>query len=361
VVSLKFYATKNVETKKILAILQVKAEQKRPDIVYMLNTLDKTGLAMGERMNYTEYLRYLGLASNGQLTPEGAKAVKSGLVMIPEYGIYELSYVDEPTLPDMQDGHIVIDFKPVEAKSREIQGNVDDFNEYMNLDDKTYKTWKKGGQKKFHLRFERKNNNKPKIIKKPDTRASVELSFNTETGNVSWKFSSQEHEYAIKNYPAIDVYQNVKKMVKNWDEEHKAHIVSFNEVRDNPNKIRDFKETQHAQDFQLEYDFGRDYAAYRITVDDVDLLPRTIDDAREWTYQLMLMRIGKDGGYHTIRNIMDTLGKIIEEKPLRKRHPALNVGWEYVEGKLGTSTNTEDKNLFRSIRAAEDLTPEAGI
>jgi hypothetical protein len=179
----------------------------------------------------------------------------------------------------------------------------------------------------------------------------------SEMGNVAWKFSTPDLEFTITKYQAIDVYHNIKKMVKNWDDEHKAHVVSFNEVRNDPNKVRDFKEAQHAQDLPLEYAFGKDNATYRVLVDDIDLLPRTVDDARQWTYQLLLMRIGNQEGYHAIRSITDTLTRIIEEKPLRKRHPDLTVGWTYVEEKLRASTTKEDKNLLRSIMAAEDLTP----
>jgi hypothetical protein len=352
----KFYATKNVEIKRIVAILQVKAEYRRPDIVFMLNNLEKTGLTTGERKNYAEYLQYMGLTANGQLTTEGARAVKSGLVMVPEYGIYELMYIDEPTLPDMQNGHIAIDFRPVEAKSKDMQGTVDDFNDYQNYDDKTYKTWRKGAQKKFHVKFERKNNNKPKIIKKPDTKATIQLTYNTEANKVDWKFTSQDYDFNIKDYTALDIYANIKKMVKNWDDENKAHIVSFNEIKDNKSKMKDFKETLQAQEFQLEYKFGKDNTTYRVAADDVDILPRTISDAREWAYELLL--IGLDGGYHTIKSITDKMATIMEEKPLRKRHPELTVDWGYVEEKLKASKVPEDKNLLIMIRAAEDLTPE---
>jgi len=297
----KFYATKNVEIKRIVAILQVKAEYRRPDIVFMLNNLEKTGLTTGERKNYAEYLQYMGLTANGQLTTEGARAVKSGLVMVPEYGIYELMYIDD-------------------------------------------------------VKFERKNNNKPKIIKKPDTKATIQLTYNTEANKVDWKFTSQDYDFNIKDYTALDIYANIKKMVKNWDDENKAHIVSFNEIKDNKSKMKDFKETLQAQEFQLEYKFGKDNTTYRVAADDVDILPRTISDAREWAYELLL--IGLDGGYHTIKSITDKMATIMEEKPLRKRHPELTVDWGYVEEKLKASKVPEDKNLLIMIRAAEDLTPE---
>jgi len=88
-------ARKKMDINQITAILILKRKEKRPDIIYLIKHWESMQISDGERVNLCQYLESLNLMRNERITPDGERAIKSGDVMIPESGVYNLFYVQD--------------------------------------------------------------------------------------------------------------------------------------------------------------------------------------------------------------------------------------------------------------------------
>lgn len=347
---LKISAKKRIDLYRAQCLLQLKVEEKRPDLVWYLKNIGRWGLSVGETNNMERYLSYLGLISEGELTDTGRKAVKTGKVMVPEAGLYEILYTK-----DVAFGNRIITIqrkRPVDV----IEGNTEEFLDYELYDQRIYRDLNnaKHSMGEFWLKFERPKGENPKIIYAGTLEASVEL--RKDSSNSFLDFTLNKSRYNIKerqNLEGFSAELNIKNWIKSWNRDLSAMEVSYEEAKKNPAMLNNFKTTLSLQGRHLEFSQGTDEDDWDVDIT-LSVAPKTVADADKWISHLTIEKMEEKNKYIRKKNILKIQEGILQNSTIISKFPDFSPDIENTLDKL----KKEKKEIYYMVLAAEDLTLE---
>jgi hypothetical protein len=345
----KLRAKKKIDIGHIYAILTIKVREERPDIITLLRYLDNLDLSKGENQNLKKYLEYLNLIKNDRLTVLGDKAIESGFVMMPESGLYEIFYIKDRVASDQ-----VIHFVRIRP-DREAQGNTSEFTDYEQFDNNIFISWKDSNLL-FHMKFDRIGNRVPMVIKKDYVDGNLEIDYDSSKGTLLIVESNTLGiKHLVENYSQFNFEENISKLLGNWDREYNVQLITFDEAKSNPVMITSFKKRISFKDRSIVFPWGKDDSNYNVIIEDFNVLPINLRDAKQWLYSLILLKLKSENSYYTMSYIIEKEKEILKNTPLNKKYGGIFFNESEL---LDIIRNDKDNNdLLLNIRIAEDLYP----
>lgn len=346
-------ARKKIDVGCISAILTLKIKEKRPDIVALLDHMDKLNISDGEKENLGNYLeKYLNLIKDGRLTGRGETATRTGYVWMPEFGRYDIYYIKDKVIGDR-----VIHFDRMSPEGF-IKENIEEFTDYSHFDEEEHISWKRNEQE-FYIKFNTSNGSIPKVARKDYIGAAVEIIHDSKSGT-KLKVESSDHEFRhAEDCDSFLPGNNLERLVKNWRNDISTQLVSFDEIKSNTTILTTFKrrlDNNQVSEKNLYFSWGKDDGDYTIEIDGLDVLPKTMADAKKWLYALLVMGLKDEKSYFTIDYILDKEKLILDNTPLKRLYDNL-----FIDGKEALqliSNDSQCDGIALNIRIAQDLYPE---
>ncbi len=345
---------KEINVNRIICLLELKIKEKRPDLIWFLRNLGKWDFSEGEEKNMFRYLDYLGLVKGNNLTDIGRDALTSGFVLVPEAGIYELLYIQDKVL-----GNVVIDFNRIDPK-KELEGNLEEFSNYENFDEKIFEIFKKNKNDQFWLKFEKPMDGPPRVIIKNPIKGNLkvrfgldkppEIEFDCRNGNTLY--------YRKVQFDGFDPKKNLSKWFKNWDLNNNSLSLTFDEAKENPGILNSFRRSIKLIGQSLFLGRDKDDGDWKVNVA-VPVLPKTETDARKWLNDLLLKKVVEKSGYISISEIERMEKELINSTPIKKKFPKIVAsGDEFFEG---MKKDNQLRDISRMVQTVEDLSPEVSL
>jgi len=342
---------KNIDVHRAECLLQIKVQDERPDIVWYLKNLDRWKLTEGESENMERYLDYLGLISRGEVTHEGDEAIKTGKVMIPEAGLYEILYTK-----DIAFGNKIIKIRRKRPLDM-IGGATQDFSDYELYDQNFYEDLSRGKHSlgKFWIKFERQTGEKPKIIKNGSSDAELVLRAKRDGSKLLFSFKDRKnHKMNTEvHLPSFDIDNNMKQWFNKWDGDARCIEKSYDEAKESPAMLKNFRTTEKLEGQQVNMPTGVDRGDWSLKVN-VPVAPKTDKDLKNWVSHIAREDLENNPRYMLKRDIEVMLKDIIEDTPIPVKFPKYTVSGEKIVEKF----KKNDHELFSMVQAAEDLTPK---
>lgn len=348
----KLIAKKQITIKHISAILTIKMKESRPDLVYLMRNLEQLDVTDGERLNLRRHLEYLNLIKDGVITTVGDNAVETGMTYIPESGFYDLFYIAQPELGlDAE----IIHFERKSPDRDNSDGNTKPFSEYEQFDGKKWISWKEK-ELEFGVYFERSGDNPPMVIHVNGISCGVTLaSTDCLSAQHTIKMKSPEFNYEDKSYAKFDLSENLPNLISDWDDKMKAKRVSFKEIKNNSDLLRNFKMRDHGLAKKLIFADTEDDDTWSIDIDHIDIVPKTGNDAEAWLGALLRLRLQEDKCHATLKYCEDIIRDIIDDSPLNRSYPNLLLEGDQI---FKTMKGFNDSDIMQDIQTAEDLSPD---
>jgi len=349
----KLHARKSINIVQRTAIATIKIKEKRPDLCYLLKNLGQLDFSKGEKNNLDLYLEYLDLLKNGILTPEGKRTLETTKAFIPEYGLYNLQFISEPVLGLDS----IIHFerkKPGKMRDDKNESNLIqiDLREYNN---RIYSSWKKGDLE-FSICFESNGNNFPSVILTESKTATAELRCEeASSSRTELNIENNELKYRDIYFSMFSLRDNLPNLIDNWDSSVRAKMVTFEEVKGNKEVLESFLQRNIAIEKKtLIFSKGGD-GDWNVELSEINVIPRTESDAKQWLCKLMAMQLQKEQCYYTPEHCENTVRKIAKQTPITRVYGELQLNRSEIVSILKELGETE---LLTSIMIAEDLSPE---
>ena len=351
----RLIAKKQITIKHISAILTIKLKESRPDLVSLMRNLEQLDMTDGERLNLQLHLEYLNLLKDGIITTSGDRAIETGMVYIPESGFYDLFYIRQPELGLDAD---IIHFERKSPNVKSMEGNTTTFSEYKRFDGKKWTSWK-DKELEFCVYFERSGDNPPVIIRKKEIACGVTLdSKDDPTMQHTIKVNANEFKYEDKSYVKFDLSKNLQNLIHDWDQRIKVKRVSFEDVKDNPDLLRNFKTREHGMAKKLIFADGDDDDTWSIDIDHIDIVPKNPKNAELWLVTLLRFRLQEEQCHATLQYCEEIVKDIINNSPLNRSHPKLSLDGNKIFKIIGKFS---DSGTMQDIQIAEDLFPSGSF
>ena len=348
----RIIAKKQITIKHISAILTIKLKESRPDLVYLMRNLEELDITDGERLNLQLHLEYLNLLKDGTITTSGDRAIETGMAYIPESGFYDLFYIIQPEL-GLDAVIIHFERKTPNRKSME-EGNTTTFSEYKLFDRKKWTSWK-DKELEFGVYFERSGDNPPVIICKKEIACGVTLDSNDYPSmQHTIKVNANEFKYEDKSYAKFDLSKNLPNLIHDWDQKIKVKRVSFEDVKDNPDLLRNFKTREHGMAKKLIFADNYDDDTWSIDIDHIDIVPKNHKNAELWLVTLLRFRLQEEQCHATLQYCEEIVKDIINNSPLNRSHPKLSLDGDKI---FKIIKKFSDCDTMQDIQIAEDLFP----
>lgn len=353
--TVKLHARKTINILPISAILTLKIKEYRPELCYFLKNLGQLELSKGEKDNLALYLEYLGLLKNGTLTSEGKRALETAEVFVPESGLYDLQLISQPFLGlDSQIVHFERK-RPGKGNNEKNENNLISFDAANEFNNKIYSSWKKEDLE-FSIYFESNGNDSPFVSLTEPKTATAEL--RCEEGSSSGtelKIGNNELKYRDLYFSMFSLRENLLNLVDNWDSSVQAKRVRFEEVIGNKEVLESFFQRNIAMEKKaLLFSKGVD-GDWSIELSEIEVIPQTESDAKQWLCKLMVIQLQKKQCYYTLGHCEQIVQQIAKKTPISRVYGELQLSRDEIISILEGFGETE---LLISIRIAEDLSPE---
>ena len=353
---IQLIATKKIDVHRIHCILQMKVNEQRPDIVWFLKKLGRWGLSSGEEQNIEDYLEYLGLMRDGDITNDGKNAKETNQVMIPEAGLYEISYVIDKIF-----GSRIVNY--MRKRPRDIlEGNTQEFEEFDIFDEKVHQVQflPNVQDDMIWLKFQRQRNAIPKVIHSGTLESIVSISY--ESGkdtmmsfHMTLNNRKINHEEAIRNF---NPNSNLSIWLKEWNASAEAIDMSYEEAKSNPATIHGFKVSKSLQGISLQMGDITDNGDWTVDMT-LSAVPKSQKDADKWIYHLITDDVMKNARYLSLSQLEELELDLIEDTPLKRKFPKLFLKGPHLLDLM--SKDDEILEAYQRIIAVEDLTPSFNI
>jgi len=345
-------AKKQIEINRISAVLTIKLKESRPDLVFLMKNLEKLKITQGERLNLQLYLDYLNLVRDGVITTSGERAIETGMVDIPESGFYDLFYLSQKELGlDAE----IIHFERKSPDKNNTEGKTIAFDTYKKFDRKNWTSWKEK-ELEFSVYFERSGDNPPKIIRKGSIGGEVTLNSNNNSSTHQLlKVSANDFSYETQTFTQFDLDENLSNLIENWNNDIKVKYVTFEEVKDKSENLRNFKMREHGLKGKLIFADAQDDDTWSIDIDHIDIVPKDFKDTKLWLGQLLLYRLKQEQCHATFEYCEDIIDGIIDDSPLVRAYPNISLTLEDI---LKAVIALDNNSILDDIQTAEDLYPD---
>ncbi|MCR4422568.1 MAG: hypothetical protein GYA61_04580 [Spirochaetales bacterium] len=350
-------AYKDIDIHTIHCIAQVKIKTQRPDIVYFLKNMQTLTryFSSGEVKNIYDYLEYLGLLRNGNITHQGEKAIDTKQVMIPEAGIYEMTYIKDKAF-----GNKILNLKRVNPTFN-LEGNIDDFKDYEIFDEKYYKLTNSKDKSilEFWLKFEKQKDSYPKVLTFSNVSSKLNLFYKIdENGTISNKmnlsFKLNESDYLfegqIKN---LDIDFIISSYLPNWNSETKKLEVKYEDIKDDNSIKNTFQVVKSISCDSLIINQEIDDSHWEMTLC-LPIVPESITDAENWMVDLTKQNLYKKPRYLSKIKLKELHDRILRDTPILQKFPAY---YQTEDSLLQYLNNNNDKSQYQMVLAVEDLFP----
>lgn len=290
--------------------------------------------------------------SNDRPSPEGDKAKNNDMVTIPQSGLYSLSYVKNP-LPGVSSQ--IIDFKPEKPEWKLINKETKLMPDYRNFSGIEFISWNKD-HCAFRVEFEKADDYDPRIIEDQKKTADVEIS-GSSGGKCELIIKSKDLSYQDNSYSNISIKDNISTLIPGYDSDFNAVRVKFDEIKNNKTAFENFKkENYHFSDKSLIFSSGNDDNRWEIKINDVDLIPETESDAKEWIFNLTADKLKKniDKFYFNMNYCSEICKNTYHTTPIKRAFPGIDPDMAQFRDLL----QKEYPSLISEIEIAEDLCPK---
>jgi len=343
-------ATNKVEVHRIECLLQLKVNEKRPDLVWFLWKLGRWGMSSGEERNMEGYLEFLNLVRDGELTNEGDKALETGNVMVPEAGLYELLYVIDKIF-----GERIISYQRKEPRDI-LEGNTQGFSDFTYFDEKVHpdlsaKDKKRGG---FWIQFQRQRNETPKVITTGTLEAGLTVTFDLQSdAKRVFRFEKNKrmitHEESLSSF---NIDRNLTNWIKGWDASIRAREMTYEEVKENPATLNGFIVTMLFQGKSLHVGEAVDDSDWDVEIT-IPVVPRSKKDAENWLYHLLFDDLTKNARYLSIEHLEHLVREKIKGTPIDARFKNFLIPGKKLLAKMKKEEDNRDP--YWRVMAVEDL------
>ncbi len=347
-------ARKKVDVHRIDCLLQLVLSEKRPDLVWFLRQLKARGswnLSRGEEKNIEQYLQYLGLINDRDLTQAGEDALERDYVMIPEAGLYELLFVKDQIF-----GNRIIHYQ--RKQPRDIPpGDTQDFTDSALYDEKIHinLSEKSKSDKRFWIRFQRQHNETPKVIFTGILDADLTVTYDSKKGSSICSFILKKNNLNISTSNSLNAFspeENLSSWLKNWDSEIKAVELTFDEAKENPATLNGFRTSMGIEGKELFLGEVIDGGDWYVEVT-VPAVPKTKKDAEAWITRLLTDDLTKKERYLSVIELEKLEHDKLVPSPIGKKFkdffiPAKRLLKRWKE-------EEKDTDIYRRVMAIEDL------
>jgi len=343
-------AKKMIDVHQVDCVLEVKIREYRPDIAWYLQRPGKWGFTQGETDNITAYLEYLGLMNRGSLTSEGKNVKESKNVMLPEAGLYQISFTRDTTF-----GNQVVDLRRISPKDI-LEGNKQDLEDFKQFQDKTFQSFNEKNKDfiEFSLRFRHRRNDTPKVIHSGMQEAELKVIF--ENGEAILKFKINSHPYikGERKLEGFDAGLNLSRWLSGWDNSTSSLELSFKDVKDSMGILKSFQKQINLEGQSLVTSSGEDKGSWNVSLN-VTVVPRKESDAKKWMERLLVDRLNRKPMYLSSEKLKELHDEILDETPILKKHSKYGLKGEEL---LEIFSKHEDRTLYNMVKAADDLLPQ---
>lgn len=345
-------AKKQITIEHISAILTIKLKESRPDLIFLMKNFGQLDVSGGELANLQYHLEYLNLFKDGIITTSGDNAIETGMVYIPESGFYDIYYISQPELGlDAE----IIHFERKSPNMDNMDGDTKPFSEYEQFDGKKWISWK-DKEVEFVVYFERSGDNPPMIILKKEIDCIVKLdSKDYPSMQNTMRMNGNEFKYEDKSYTNFDLNENLPNLISDWDSQMNAKRVSFKNIKDNSDLLRQFKTRGHGLEKKLIFSDGKDDDIWSIDIDHIDIVPKTNRDAEKWVGALLRLHLQEEKCHATLEYCEDVVSNLIDDSPLNRSYPNLSLKGNQI---FETMKGFDDNDIIQDIQTAEDLSPD---
>lgn len=348
-------ARKKMDINQITAILRLKQKEKRPDIIYLIGHWESMQISEGERANICQYLESLNLMRNERITSDGERAIKSGYIMMPESGVYNLFYVQDALFG--KDPYVIHFSRMTSSKKND--DSAEPYDEFDAIDQKSFSSLKDDTE--FHITFERnRNGDVPVVTKRPRMAADIEL---ISSLNKVAMLKIRSHDALDLNYEDknrnLNLESNLPGIIQHWDNALQAQLVSFDEVKSDETQLKNFHKNIPFIENRTLLLNGIPDKEYKIEIQELPILPKTETDAELWLLRLLILKIKDNLCYLTKKHVEELEKEILEKTPFRKKFEILFIQGDKVFESIKKDSN--EIELFRNIQTAEDLYPDSDI
>jgi hypothetical protein len=343
---MNFNATKYIEILSFSAVITLKVGEVRPEIASYLDG-ERDWLSHEEQSIFESlYLEaYLGIYKNGQLTLEGQRIRDTGKVFIPEHGLYELHLINNNIFRKKK----IINFKR-KKPTRQITGkhtdSFDSFHEYEGHYFTTLDKEKIEFSVNFHVN---RSNQVPHVIWNNEIRGQVTINSGSMTGT-SLHLQYNHKHYTDHNYKKFNLSSNMHHLLETWNSETESAEKSFEELT---LEEKDSFQTGLSTTEPIILNDEIDSAKWRIEIQNVPLLPKTQNDAKQWLEYLLTKQLKNEKSYFTHEYIETIQKQILEKTPLIQKYPNLWISGKSFHQTLANRSST----IFTDVQTAQDLLP----
>ncbi len=356
-------AVKKIGFERIYALLDIYSKENRPDIRWLLQNYNNRELFHeGEIRTFKKLLveLYGVLTMDGDLTEQGRALLegKDG-VFVPGHGVYELVlYYDF-----IKKQYLAIDFDLLkETNARSLKGDKD-FEPYQDLEDVEFTTWRKDDPTVFKLRFIRGDSvPTPRIEKRAtiDGEVIITATLNEKNSQCieikSDPNSGRNYYYVDNNFDKLDVDRLLLE-IDEWDPKRRGILKNFSEIRDEEPIIINTFETSYEfpTERQLYFlDDVEDDDLYTVEVNKIPVIPRTLQDAQEWTLFLFLEKARKfQKKYVSLESLRQELSNDLGSTPLMEHYPKAITSLS--DHELLKHLFNNNKEAYYRVQAMRDL------
>jgi hypothetical protein len=153
----------------------------------------------------------------------------------------------------------------------------------------------------------------------------------------------------------FNLRENLPNLVDNWDSAIRAKRITFEEIKGNREVLESFFQRNITMEKKtLLFSEGSD-KDWSVELSEIDVIPRTEPDAKQWLCKLMALQLQEEKCYYTPEHCESIVRKIAKQTPISRVYGELQLSRSEIVSILGGLGETE---LLTSIRIAEDLSPE---
>ncbi|MEX2756779.1 MAG: hypothetical protein Q6365_015360 [Candidatus Sigynarchaeota archaeon] len=327
---------------------EIKTYEQRQDISWLLRNYKDLDISEGEKRNIEQYLSIqFDLVKNGYPTDKGMHALKNNWVHSPHYGVCRLYYIEnEPIIGSL----VVIGFELVEAtKEFEAYQTLENYKELEG----SWKSWFKsalGAQ--FSVEFEHEPSVNPVIIEEDPIPATITI-HSVPDGTTTWLVESSGSLYFHEEtYNHFDLSGNMCHLLADWDAKKKCLLVDFASVSTQETKVT-FTTKKMMEGCSLIINGDIDDGNYSVSLVDIPIRPRTLEDAKNWLLNLLFDKLHSQKRYYSSKSIKHFQEEILKNTPLKELHPTLGI--QALNACMTFFENAGDEEIVQEIVVADDL------
>jgi len=347
-------ATRDIELKSFIAIAKVWVEDKRPDIVWLLQNYNNNDyFSEGEQNTLKQYLsKYLKLVKGDYLTDFSEQLIEMGKtkILVPESGIYEFIIFEDPFTRRSYPVHFIRHTRFSKKDLLQEGKNLTNYSLYEN----TFSSW--------HPKYSRckiefikgKNVEFPQILDRGVYKGQVSFHLKQDYSSLRISVYDEKLTFTQEKVNYLDLDSVCLLLIKNYDEIYHAQKVTFYEVI----KLKSQYDFIRHIEIKSTLPFRNidEPSLYSIKISNLRLIPSDFNNAVQWGEFLLRGKLRETDAYVSSKKVMELWRKILEDSPILEVFP--NYFEEISIDELLLRLYEDEVELYWKIVIADDLSIE---